>query len=523
MEKFDHLFSTNVAPHPFEVSSMKAEVAARRDAIRKLQLEIDCFNGALSPLRRVPVEILGEIFVIVVKAIELSNAMTIPLELVRLSLVCKLWREAALVTSRLWTRLGIEFTSPDYHAVDFKKVARWIARAGKLPLTLAFHTHHVPGQDFGGNPHHEGNCPLLNPGIAELLADGPDIASLSISCVSVQCLRWISDRVSSHKGTMPRTWDAIRTFAFQALFPGSHLHDLRDLEIRVFALIPTATTSLLVDTPFMGEHYREGIDATTRSHLSRLTSLSLTLFFPDQLAHTFLPLCSNLQSLTLKRDAHDEDVREFDPSSTVTLPRLRSLRIEGIMGDQFLPVAFRTAQLARLELKLLDSDYVTGAEEHEDIGEGIGNFVQLSGCAGTLVHFRLECLETTPTGFEAILKHLPSLTHLSLKEVMVATPFEDITDCHELLPRLEVFEWLGVEKGTRYDEVCHYVVGWLGPFYPTQTHPYLRQLKKFTMEIKPETQIWADPYENRFVKSLMSLGVDTRIAVNLDQIHPSRL
>ncbi|KAJ3538035.1 hypothetical protein NMY22_g5340 [Coprinellus aureogranulatus] len=522
MERFNHLFSTNSVPHPLEISSMNAEIVARTEAIQKLQLEIDNFKGALSPLRRFPLEVLGEVFVMVINSITQEEAKDIPLQLLNLSMVCKLWREAALVTSRLWARLTIEVSLHDNHGVDSKKVAHWIARAGKLPLTLAFHTLHVPGQDDGGRQHYAGDCPLLNPSILELLIDGPEIESLSMSCVFVQCLQSISDRVSSRKGTKLRPWGRVQTFTFKALMNGSYLYDPDiDTETRVFAFIPPATTSLLADTPFLEEHCGVGINTTARSHLSCLTSLSLTLFFPDQLAHTFLPLCSNIQSLTLKRDHDgDGDIREFDPSSTVTLPRLRSLRIEGIMWDQFLLAAFRAPQLARLELKLLDSDYVNGEEEHEDIGEGIGTFVRASGCAGTLAYFRLECLETTPAGFGAILRHLPSLTHLSLKDVTVTTPFEGMADCHELLPRLEVFEWFCVEESTRYDDVCAYVVGWI---LPTSSHPYNRQLKRFTMEIKPETQIWADPYKNHFVKSLMSLGVDTRIAVNLDQIHPSRL
>jgi hypothetical protein len=58
-----HLFSTNTAPISVEAQHIQNEINTLAETIDRLQAQLQTYRALLSPVRRIPPEILGEIFI----------------------------------------------------------------------------------------------------------------------------------------------------------------------------------------------------------------------------------------------------------------------------------------------------------------------------------------------------------------------------------------------------------------------------------------------------------------------------
>jgi len=101
----------------------------------------------LSPIRRLPPEILAETFVRCLPSNHLPtrNLAEAPL---LLTLVCKQWREIALSTPRMWCALHIYVPYSRFNDVQFIEkrkagIQQWLERSGSLPISLSV-THKHP-------------------------------------------------------------------------------------------------------------------------------------------------------------------------------------------------------------------------------------------------------------------------------------------------------------------------------------------------------------------------------------------
>ncbi|KAJ7593242.1 hypothetical protein C8J56DRAFT_493915 [Mycena floridula] len=104
----------------------------------KLQSNVVAYKAVLAPIRRLPEDMLREIFVNCLPsnkpaAIAITDA---PLLLGR---ICRSWREIALSTPGLWASIHVQFL----HQFDSFRVQRlcdeahaWISRSGTCPLTI---------------------------------------------------------------------------------------------------------------------------------------------------------------------------------------------------------------------------------------------------------------------------------------------------------------------------------------------------------------------------------------------------
>lgn len=94
----------------------------------------------MSPVRRLPKEILKEIFVNCLPASITNNPRTAPLIL---SHICSFWRKVAIGIPQLWTALQL---SINYHATSSvnqrrlhtRHIKQWFNYAARLPLTYSF-------------------------------------------------------------------------------------------------------------------------------------------------------------------------------------------------------------------------------------------------------------------------------------------------------------------------------------------------------------------------------------------------
>ncbi|KAJ6594554.1 hypothetical protein B0H19DRAFT_65026 [Mycena capillaripes] len=133
------------------------EIAVMQKAINKLNEERDALStyveahrALTSPLRRLPLDIIEEIFVACLPT-HRNCAMTALEAPVILGRICSSWRSISLSTPRLWSRLHIvEPTRPAYGGwapgpgLYEAKVAQrlevanaWLGRSGKCPLSIS--------------------------------------------------------------------------------------------------------------------------------------------------------------------------------------------------------------------------------------------------------------------------------------------------------------------------------------------------------------------------------------------------
>ncbi|KAI5894537.1 uncharacterized protein SCHCODRAFT_02534462 [Schizophyllum commune H4-8] len=123
--------------------ALKSGLAAVQEEIKKLTVQqeritrqLDLISSTLAPVRRVPREILSHIFVVF---LELSRSDD-PTRLVSRTVagVCRLWRDVALDTPRLWTQIRVSRRKSDPTSV-LDRCVEQASRAGGLPLDLSVH------------------------------------------------------------------------------------------------------------------------------------------------------------------------------------------------------------------------------------------------------------------------------------------------------------------------------------------------------------------------------------------------
>ncbi|KII88694.1 hypothetical protein PLICRDRAFT_54522 [Plicaturopsis crispa FD-325 SS-3] len=98
---------------------------------KMLQRCLNANRGLVSSLRRLPNELLSQIFIACLP----KDVATIHAVVLRLGSVCRLWWDIAISTPDLWTSAYIGYSTSS-------KSRAWLQRAGKMPLSL---TVKVPG------------------------------------------------------------------------------------------------------------------------------------------------------------------------------------------------------------------------------------------------------------------------------------------------------------------------------------------------------------------------------------------
>ncbi|KAG7440120.1 uncharacterized protein BT62DRAFT_638698 [Guyanagaster necrorhizus] len=112
-------------------------VSQRETERRELQLNADKCISILAPIRRLPNEMLSEIFAQCCKeADESVNFMNAPrtLNALIISLVCSHWRRLAISTKSLWAVFSINPTTPSTFTLQCLRA--YMSRAGDAPLTI---------------------------------------------------------------------------------------------------------------------------------------------------------------------------------------------------------------------------------------------------------------------------------------------------------------------------------------------------------------------------------------------------
>ncbi|KAK6977585.1 hypothetical protein R3P38DRAFT_2666352 [Favolaschia claudopus] len=165
-----------------QLCSIEAEITDLQKAIDKLEEKllppyayVDGYKALTSPIRRMPPDVLSEIFIACLPAHRncIMSASEAPVLLGR---ICSSWRALSLATPRLWASLHIvEPTRTPYggfpdvaakRAQRLETMRTWLGRSGQCPLSISVHS--------GGSYH----SPVDSPATESAEEDDPIIEQL---------------------------------------------------------------------------------------------------------------------------------------------------------------------------------------------------------------------------------------------------------------------------------------------------------------------------------------------------------
>ena len=460
-----HLLSSNHPPQSLEIAVIENVVCLMDETIADLTAQLDKVKNErqqcqalLSPLRRMPMDVLGEIFGHVVSSASSYNQGL--RHAVELCLVCRTWRDAAYATHRLWASFEVR-ASGDWR--EWKRAERWMKLSGTLPKRISVHSD----RDMCGQwAMFTRPCQLAVPRLARLLAEGQKIHTLSISCAHSRCARNLCAAVGAVASKQPRPWDGIECLNVEVretwTEPSSPEYIIRSSDGSGDDLGAEEDeiegVSFLQQLPLVKSFHLDTPRSTTRPSsnipipkvfLSNLTTLSIDNDWDGCAVVKILRLLHqcNLEQLIFgcksgyvehlnvtpgSPEAEWVDTVVCNPKKMFVLPRLSILKFHDLHPFAFkIALFFKAPSLVELELGFCDeededfpSDENVGLSkvDWDDMQSGIPSFIQSSSCQTTLRRLTFRGgLKLSMLDLETwlIKKWLPSLSHLTFDGVYV--------------------------------------------------------------------------------------------------------
>ncbi|KAJ2928082.1 hypothetical protein H1R20_g9008, partial [Candolleomyces eurysporus] len=456
-EALSYLLSSNAVPNTYESASVQLEVdhlasqiAQLRTKLEKLEERFRSYSAVLSPIRRVPAEIWGEILTFVIPDDVLEQKKR--LHLVDLQLVCKAWREAARLKHRLWSGLYIDL----HQNIPLKEIECWFGRSGNIPKSLEVS---IPGHEDCESQ--DSPCRLHSPALATLLAEGP-LGRFSLTCQSSQCFQNLLDALKTVEAKPNHcAWDCLN---FMALKFSEEWNESPDPSKSIFFHLPPNITSFELELPARGDEFWFGFDPTTTplhippSFLEQLNSLSLRSDWQGlKWLECILPFCINVQTLKFNFDGmyweYDADGNynhvQQRLHSGFLLPKVRTLRLQhiGAYSRSMDILSFIiTPQLFDLDISFQENNV---ADWDWELAEDVLSFVKRSNCEAALRCFRLRHFQADAQQLADTLHGLPLLTHVTLEATAMAKISDAFSRLHfrdvHNLPHLETLELLNLK------------------------------------------------------------------------------
>ncbi|KAE9394420.1 hypothetical protein BT96DRAFT_802129, partial [Gymnopus androsaceus JB14] len=160
---FSSLIGTNHVPSPAELEKLRASLTVPQDERNHLRLEIarvratldgllsdekkmdtyiDAHQALMSPIRRIPQEVLAEIFIRCLPDTSPYGVRSLEYAPLLLLGVCKHWRNIALDTPLLWNSLHIHLPTHLSEEAASRRITGatlWLERSAALPLSISIH------------------------------------------------------------------------------------------------------------------------------------------------------------------------------------------------------------------------------------------------------------------------------------------------------------------------------------------------------------------------------------------------
>ena len=334
-----------------QIDDVKRKISFWSERLQTLEVKLKEHRGVVSAIRRMPAEILGQIFEAhqSLRSSFDSPSRSSRRELVHIMLVCRGWRTAALSAHGLWTSILIE--GIDGPGLSYEKLVVWLARAGNLPRRLVIAMQRREDCPSLCSPQFgvDSACILnRNRSLVRLLLEGPPLDHLGMKVRHRRCVENLSIAFARH----PQGSGRHRTVTSLTL----SIQDTESLQpsYSFLSSFPSITGITLKYGP-------RGITALQEpvGLLERLTFLAIPVgVFRESPSFALIALsrCFNLVELRLSIEGMG-----FRPSlssrHTTYLPRLTMLRVNAAVGSRSDGVSI----LNYLELPALETLHVTNA------------------------------------------------------------------------------------------------------------------------------------------------------------------
>ncbi|KAF5332302.1 hypothetical protein D9611_008063 [Ephemerocybe angulata] len=425
---FDPLVTSNDAPTlvqvdcvQYRVDTLMRQLEMMAEHVLQLEEELMVYRTVLSPLRRLPLEILGEIFKLMFPSF--LNAYDRK-EMRNLGSVCRRWRDALLNASSLWKgvilgpcicRPRTTKKSKRRHVGDYDHLLEWFNRAKGCPKGLIY-----SGVDTGCRcVRVGGRCFSVDPTVVRFLKEGPALDHLSLQLSGPNCFRNWMAALGASPGTSLNPLRSLRSFSLEFIDEVPQTwNDGDDLESSVFTLLPHVQ-SLAVYLPYREDVFDDEMDSSDCPInippvvLGPLVSLTIRWDWEGRGLLDLLASCNALETFTLDLNRSEP----FDGCSSLfplLLKFLRALRI--VRGGVRLLELVRTPALTSLDLELR-----TSRAEGLLVPSRLKRFMHMSEVEGSLRYLRL-CHMVGVSGIVSLgLPRLPSLRHLVLDSETVSS------------------------------------------------------------------------------------------------------
>ncbi|KAJ2914140.1 hypothetical protein MD484_g6260, partial [Candolleomyces efflorescens] len=437
------LFS-NVAPNTHEatyfqlkVDDLTSQISELRSQLTKLEDQLMSYRAVLSPIRRMPAEVLGQIFTLSLPDLLQYGARG---RLLDLQLVCKSWRDAARLTHSLWGALSFE----DITNISFKRVKRWYERAGGTPKSLTFSA-------VSGYHKCSDQSSACGSALAALLVElEGNLDRLHLRYKGPKCFQNLLDclGLAEPGSTAPqrRPWHSLKSFAIEF---DLDWNESPDFVRSIFNRLPPNITSLELRLPSIWDaHIPNNMPlALPQSIMERLSSFTVFCDWDGtQWLQTVLSHCDNLETLTINFMAASWAYPPNDPGSGILLPKVRTLRLQHLwMSSTDILRSLKAPKLVELDVEFADDPDLEGKWVNSQF---LLSLINRSKCDATLRTLHLRYARIRSEELANALGSVPLLTHLSL-EGIIMEPGASFVDAfgtslsrRRVLPKLETLELL---------------------------------------------------------------------------------
>ncbi|KAF6741744.1 hypothetical protein DFP72DRAFT_1083184 [Ephemerocybe angulata] len=352
-------------------------------------------------------------------------------KITELCLVSKEWRDAAILNSRLWSRLKLEIRTKS-QPFSSKKALAWIERSGGYPKTVEVAILCCGKESDDRCP--SDSCSASNLGLVEFMLHVPSLHHLSIEFKSAQCfknlcasmkhqseLASLSPARSLDSPLFPVTTLALKIVQFSI---EDHKSAARD-GFMFDTLPPVSNLRLELPTSKDLGHTRNRQETAivpsklfSPRILQSLTRLSLRSdLFLDQIAQ-LLEGCSNIEDLSLSyflQTCFGQPYRQ-STDKEIKLPKVRVLRLKHIAEETMDVLGIlRVHDISRFELSC---GKISSRTENPEVLRPtlLKTFIQSQ--ASTLRSLRIHNLTIDEPVLQAVLPaSLQALEHLVLDRV----------------------------------------------------------------------------------------------------------
>ncbi|KAJ2926633.1 hypothetical protein H1R20_g10463, partial [Candolleomyces eurysporus] len=493
---FYHLSTSNAVPDPLEAEAAQSELDKIQLLLRKLEKQQQLLRTVLSPLRRIPLEVLGEIFSFTLPVIQDEDFQR---ALINLCLVCRRWRDAAFAVPQFWTHLLLDLGRT---SIRYDDAQLWLSLSGNLPASLtikaAYHDDCSIGQE---------GCELANDALVKLLMEGPPLDHISLHCTSSNCFRKLVAMIKLQPLEKRRSWDLIRSLELvvhrewrEYFQPGEN----------IFVNVPPVTSFSLHlpsrDSAFPDFDEEDQAVESLRipeSLLTRLKTFELGCDWDGSLILSILNSCTNVEVLTLDSQMTCLDYLETElyrqaNEVGIALPNVRTLRLRHLHpgSADFLPL-IKTPSLVELDIsfKTYEKDPTAFMYRYSSDNSFSGFFLDFldksripEGLRRLRIHSVIMSNEELQTSFACI----TSLTHLTLDDVDFKPNLLDALgknpEDYIYLPNLDTLELLHLDADFPVKNVYDFVKARLVlPWTPDLAIPVCEIKKLRISQRKPDT------------------------------------